>query len=771
MRFRFSLWSLSVLFAFTASTQAQDALLPKKPDTPVIKPAPKPTVAKKSSPKKNEAATVITADTVEARAGKVLEATGNAEIRKDDQTIRADHLLLLQESSELFADGSVSLDQPGVELTGPSFKINMDSSTGEMQQPSFVFTDADVRGDANILHINGKQKFTFEKSSYTSCPVGNDDWLLKMGELELDRNTQIGTAYNARVEFMGVPMLYTPWMNFPLTDRRRTGLLGPVYGSTNTGGAELTIPVYLNISSNVDATLSPRYIKKRGVLYDNEFRYLGSSFSGQLDYGELLRDKLALRDRSHTSLVHTQNFGAGFVGALNLNQASDDAYFRDLSSNPAIVNNQQLLQEESLTYTAGGWWTASARAQRYQTLQKPAPDPLVEIPYSRLPQLNFGAQRVIAGGVLALNAEYVEFSHQTKVNGTRVVVYPGFSAPLVSDPAYFITPKISVHSTQYALSENNTDPESKFMRTVPIFSFDSGMTLERDFLVSGREYVQTLEPRIFYVNIPFVNQDRLPNFDTAPSIFSFVQMFTENRFLGSDRIGDADQITTALTSRLIDADNGRELLRVAIGERFSVQTPKVLLGAPTATTNQSDVLLSVAGRVSNTLSLDSLAQYNPNESRTEMFVATAQYRPEVGKVFNLGYRYTFSADPDPSKTLKQVDLSTQWMLGGHWHMVAQSKYSLQEGRTVEALAGLEYNQDCWALRLIAQQFVKSRTESSETFFIQLELKELVRLGNDPLSALKQSVPGYTNLTERPRNQPAARRQPEAQNQPEAQSQP
>lgn len=693
---------------------------------------------------------MITADSLEAKQGQVLEAKGNAEIRKDDHFIRADHLLYLQQSNEVFADGDVRVEKSDATMTGPSLKMNLDKSTGEMAQPSFTLNDSTLRGSADTLRMEGKQIYTFDKASYTSCPAGKDDWLLKMGELELDRNTQIGTGYNARIEFMGVPFLYTPWMNFPLNDQRRSGLLGPVLGSTNKGGTEITVPVYWNIASNYDATFSPRFIEKRGILLDTEFRYMGNSYGGKLDYGDLQGDKLAQRNRSRSSLLHTQNFGSGFTGSLNLNEASDDAYFRDLSSNPTIATQKHLLQEGALAYS-GGWWNTSVRAQRYQTLQDP--DAPVALPYRRLPQVNLGAQGVIGGSSATLSAEYVNFNHPTQVNGSRMVVYPSVAYPLVNDPAYYLTPKLGVHGTQYSLTENNPGTESTYQRSVPIFSFDSGMTLERDFTAYETEYVQTLEPRIFYVNIPYVEQDSLPNFDSAPAVFSFMQMFTENRFIGNDRIGDANQVTTALTSRLLDADTGNELLRVAIGERFSSQTPRVLLGAPSATTNASDVLMSVAGRMSNTMSLDSLMQYNPNESRTEKFAATARYRPEAGKVFNLGYRYTFSADPDPTKTLKQVDMSTQWLLSGRWHMVGQMKYSLQVTRMVEALAGLEYNQDCWTVRMVAQQFVTDSRESSTTYFIQLELNDLVRVGTDPLGALKQSVPGYTILTERPRNKP------------------
>lgn len=731
MRFRFFLFLFSALYAYAQVGQAQDVPLPKKADRPL----------KKSSANKAEGPTVITADTVEAKQSKVLEATGAAEMRKDDQLIKADHLLFLQESNELFADGSVRVEDKSGTVTGPSLKMNLDNSTGEMTQPSFTFTDSKVRGSADVLHIEGKQNYTFEGASYTSCPVGNDDWLLKMGELELDRKTQVGTAYNARIEFMGVPFLYTPWMTFPLNDQRKSGFLGPTYGSTSAGGHELTIPFYWNIAPNYDATFSPRIIKKRGTLYDNNFRYMGDSYTGTYNYSELSQDKLALKDRSYSSLLHLQNFGGGLTGLLNLNQASDDAYLRDFSTIPLIATQKNILNEAALAYTGGGWWTASARAQTYQTLQDP--DAPVALPYRRLPQVNVGAQRFMGGINAAMSAELVEFNHPTSVNARRVVFYPSVSYPLVSDPAYYLTPKMGVHNTQYSLGENNNGVyDINYERNVPIFSMDSGMTLERDFTASEQDYVQTLEPRIYYVNIPYREQ-LMPKFDSAPAPFTFVQMFTENRFLGSDRIGDADQVTAALTSRLLDGDTGNELLRFAIGERFSRQTPRVFLDAPTTTTNQSDVLISVGGRLTRSLTLDSLEQYNPNESRTEMFVASARYLPEAGKVLNLGYRYTFN--PDPALLVKQVDFSVQWPFYGRWHMVAQTQYSLQELRTVQALFGLEYYQDCWALRIGARQFVTSLREVSTTVFIQLELNELIRVGDDALGSMKTSVPGYSAL--------------------------
>ncbi len=742
---RFFLLFLSCLFVSFPALAAQ-----AEPQPALKGPTEKKKDAKKTDPAKarpagageaHESPAVLSADTVTAKENQVFEAIGNVELRKDDQTVSADHLLYEQPTQELSADGSVKVQKADSVVEGPSLQLNVEKSTGEMPQPVFSLTDSAIRGSAENMRFEGKQQYAFESGVYTSCPAGNDDWLLKMSTLELDRNTQLGTAWNARLEFMGVPFLYSPWMNFPLDDRRRSGFMGPTIGNTNTGGSEITIPFYWNIASNYDATFSPRLIEKRGTLLDSEFRYLGNSYSGTLTHGDLPGDRVAQRDRETTSLMHNQNFGGGFTGYLNLNEASDDAYFRDLSSNPTIATQKNLLREGGLVYS-GGWWNASVRAQSFQTLQDPLA-PVTE-PYRRLPQVNLNAQRVLGSASLGLSSEYVYFDHPTLVNGGRSVVYPTVAMPLVSDPAYYITPKFGEHLTQYDLTNNNTNAESHYQRAVPIFSLDSGMTLERNFAAFDRSLIQTLEPRIYYVKIPYVKQDNLPLFDTGQAPFSFMQMFTENRFIGNDRVGDADQVTTALTTRLLDEDTGNELLRIAMGERFSAITPQVTIGGPSVATNQSDVLLSVGGRLSDSLSLDSLEQYNPTEQRSEMFYGTLRYKPEPGKVFNLGYRYTYNIDP--TLLVKQVDTSTQWHLYGKWDMVGLVKYSIQNASVTEALAGLEYRQDCWALRLVAQKFVTSLSQTSTNYFIQLELSDMIRVGTDPLNALKQSVPGYTVMT-------------------------
>jgi len=303
---------------------------------------------------------------------------------------------------------------------------------------------------------------------------------------------------------------------------------------------------------------------------------------------------------------------------------------------------------------------------------------------------------------------------------------------------------------------NNSGMLPNTSRTVPIFSLDSGVKMERNLNLSGQDFVQTLEPRAYYVYIPYRDQSLLPNFDSAQGDYGFENMFTENRFLGSDRIGDANQVTLALTSRLLQPESGAERLRVAIGERFSAKTPQVnippaipgvspgvALGVapivPLATT-KSDIVLAASGQVSRAWSLDSTYQFTPNQSQTEQFNASARYQPESGKVLNLGYRFTHDS-------LRQMDLSAQWPLSGRWHAVARWNYSLQDGLLLEALGGLEYNQSCWAVRMVAQRFVTATQQVSTGVFVQLELNDLVAVGSDPLALLRQNIPGYTKLND------------------------
>jgi len=728
MHFRLNLVALSLLCAFMPMAYAEGEVLRLKLDRTFM-----------NLPKSDEETPAfISAQRLEGQTENQIVASGEVELRKRGQAVFADKVVYEQSSQELVAEGAVRVEQNGIKMQGPYVKLNLDTNIGDMTKPTFQLATNNSRGNADILHMEGRQKYTVQNVAYTICPIGNNDWMLKASQLEIDSDRQVGVARNARVEFLGVPILYMPWMDFSLSDKRQSGFLGPVFGSTAKSGAEITLPYYWNIAPNRDATIAPRAMVKRGLMLNNEFRYLDTKYAGEAHLDILPNDALTDSTRMRTSLKHVHDLGYGFRASTDLNHVSDDAYFRDLSnavSSTAITN---LVREGVLSY-GGGWWNASARMQSFQTLQDPAV-PVAE-PYRRLPQITLGAVRPLAGGTMAFSGEFVNFSHPTSISGQRLVAYPSLSYPLIATPSFYVTPKLGVHLTNYTMGANNFGALPNTTRTLPIVSLDSVMVLERDWNVGKHDYVQTLEPRAYFLYVPYRNQDLLPNFDTAQADFNFAQMFTENRFFGSDRISDAKHVTVSLTSRLLDARSGAERLRLAVGQRLSYETPRVNL-APTdvITTNKSDILLALLGQVTPKWSLNTAFQYNPNQAREEKLNVGARYQPESGKVLNLGYRFT-------RNSLRQVDISTQWPLSRHWYAMGRWNYSLQDDRILELLGGLEYNESCWTTRLVVQRFATATNELSTGIFLQLELNGLVRIGSDPLNALRQSIAGFSKLNQ------------------------
>ena len=772
MRFRIKPILLTLLCAL-----AHPAVAEESRTSPAAQPAPK------------EEPVLVEADKLSGDKKSQVEATGNAILLNSNQTVRADRLQYDQDTGDVDGLGSVVVEQQGSTMSGPHLKLNLDTNAGYMEQPVFYLKENDGRGTGDMLHIQDKLHYTLDNATYTTCPAGNQDWLMKMSSLEIDREEQVGVARNTRVEFMGVPILYSPWMDFPLNSQRKSGFLSPTIGGTNKGGTELTVPYYLNIAPNLDATFAPRIITKRGLMLNNEFRYLEPGYAGELNVDVLPGDALAKRNRARFGLKHSQVFGGGFSGQVNFNRVSDNEYYRDLSSAISTTSQVNLLQDASMSY-GGGWWSSTARLQRYQTLQDPAAP--IAVPYARLPQFTLNAAQNFAGANVAFTGEYVSFSHPTALSGQRLVLNPSVSYPLVSAPAYFITPKFSLHSASYVMGANNTTALQNATSILPTVSLDSGAVFEREMSISGKGYLNTLEPRAYYVYTPYKNQDRLPVYDTAQAAFSYTQMFSENRFYGNDRVGDANQITLAVISRFLGQDDGTEHLRLMMGQRFSLTAPQVNLVAPTTTTNKSDILLGASGRVTATWSFESELQYSPSLSRIQHYNVMARYRPEAGKVLNVGFRYisdslgalipgvvtptgsvavngviypTFNGLPYTtvggnsysvsSAGLRQINISGQWPLSSRWHAVGQWNYSFLDKRLLSGIAGLEYNQDCWMLRLVAHSFTIGAQQSSTGIFLQLELNELLKVGSDPLTLLKQSVPGYTKLNDKPAGKPSS----------------
>ncbi|MBW8328357.1 MAG: LPS-assembly protein LptD [Thiobacillus sp.] len=674
----------------------------------------------------------LSADRIESTAPNIIEASGHVEARQAGHNFYANWLRYDTTLSLVEARGQVRLEQPALLVSGDSLKLNVNDYSGELTQPVYRLAAQPGRGDASRIDFIDENRFNFQDATYTTCPVDNDDWFLKVGDLDIDRTRNVGTARNASLHFLGVPILYTPWMNFSLNNERKTGVLAPTFGTTERSGLDILVPYYLNLAPNYDATLYPRLLSKRGVQLGGEFRYLLNDFRGENRVEYLPNDSEVDRSRWSVALKNEYRLNANTQAGMLFNRVSDDDYFRDLSNLISITSISHLNREAWVT-TQHANWNAELRAQSFQTLQDSTAAPIVE-PYARLPHARLGMAQTFGNGLeFKLESEATRFAHPTQTEGTRVLAYPTLRLPL-SNSFGFLTPQIGWHSSYYALDDSVA--EQRITRNVPIFSLDSGMAFDRPFSFAGNSYEQTLEPRVYYVFAPYRDQAAIPVFDTAALDFSYAQMFTENQFIGGDRINDANQLTVAVTSRFIESESGLERLQVTLGQRYYFSAQQVTLpGVAPRTSNATDLLAAVSGQITRDWRIDTAWQFDTQNGTTIRQNLGASYRPGPGRAVNFGYRFI-------DQTTEQVDLSAQWPLGKRWYGMFRYNYSFQDDKLVEGLAGLEYNGGCWVVRGVFQRLATKENQSTDAFFIQLELNGMGRIGSNPLDVLKHSVPGY-----------------------------
>lgn len=687
--------------------------------------------------------TTIQASQVNGVYGQTLEADGPVEMKRPGQTILADWLRYQQATEDLYAKGHIRLLQHGDDVRGDELKLNLNSRIGNMTQAEYVVANGSGRGKADVMEFAGRDRYHLKNATYSSCVNPEAGWYLIASDLSLDYTRNLGEAESARLVFQGVPLAYLPWFDFSLNGERKSGWLTPSIGHSSQSGAELSTPYYWNIAPNRDATFTPRLMQKRGLQLKGEFRYLEPDYAGEVT-AEWLSDRKSDRNRSGLKWLHQQRFGAWDSG-IRVERVSDDTYFEELGDKLAVSSTVNLPREAWISRSENGL-SFSARFLKYQTLQ-PNPNSLVDPPYAKLPQLTLNWLKPNLGGGnldLDLQSEFTAFRHRTKVDGTRLVAYPSVSWLLSSQSAYF-KPKIGVHFTHYNINAaNNRTGLTNANRTVPILSVDSGLFFDRETTLGGQNYTQTLEPRLYYVNIPYRDQSRLPNFDSGLADFSFAQLFSENRYTGSDRINEANQVTAAVTSRLIDDDTGVERLRASIGQRYYLRkTQRVALDGSTTPRNErsSDILASLEGQLGKNWHLSSSWQFNTSSPRSQKASLDLQYSPGPGKVLNFGYRMdrTPAADKD---RLKQFDISGQWPIATGWYGVARWNYSLKDKKPLEVLAGVEYNAGCWQLRMVAQRFVTSGGNKSTNVFLLLQMSDVASFGSNPSDTLKRGVKGY-----------------------------
>ena len=712
----------------------------------------------------------VTADRIDGTSGVQSIAKGNADLIKADSRLRGDEIIYREQDDEVESSGNVILTRETDEISGPHLKLKLGDSVGYFDAPVFKIEPRPSKkarrpslgpattgyGTAERLDFEGEDHYHLSKATYSSCSPesGDQAWFAKVADLNLDYDTSIGEARDATIYFKGTPILYSPWLNFSLNRQRKSGFLSPTWGTTTNAGMEFSTPYYWNIAPEMDATITPRVMARRGTQFIGEFRYLGNnvpslkhpsgelmpSYQGTINAEYLSNDKLAGASRHLLNVYHTQNFGNGFSGVLNVSGVSDDNYFTDLSSTVSTIAQTNLLRQGTLTYGAG-WWTANATVQRYQTLQ-PSGQVVVK-PYERVPQVTLSAIRpdFPLGTTFNFSGEYVSFRDPNGgVQGQRTTMYPQISLPLQT-AAFYVTPKFGVHNTRYQLEQQALGSPDSLNRSVPIFSVDSGVVFERDTNFNGRDLIQTLEPRLYYLNVPLRDQSQFPVFDTGIADFNFAQIFAENTFSGGDRIADANQATLAVSSRLISPNTGAELARVAVGQRWYFSDQSVLLPGQTPRNGHvADYLGSLSLLMERSTAFDSAIQYNPRDQRLERFNASVRYQPETGRLLNAGYR--FSRD-----LLSQVDVSGQWPIGGGWSAVGRYNYSFRDRKLVENLLGLEYNESCWALRFVVQRVATTTGQVNNTFFAQLQLNGFSSLGTSPINLLRRSVAGYDKVVE------------------------
>ncbi|MBV8467867.1 MAG: LPS-assembly protein LptD [Burkholderiales bacterium] len=702
--------------------------------------------------------TVITADHIDGIDDTETHAEGKVVIERPGQTINADWVKLFRPTSEVHAGDHTHLEQNGDVMDGGELNMREDTRVGTLETVRYSMAPRMRRtvdpysgtvagmthgghGDAVRLIFEGPDKYRLQQARFTSCAVGDDDWYVRAPDMELDYTRDLGVAHQGVIEFKGVPILYAPYLDFSLDGARKSGFLAPTISYAGTRGLDLTVPFYWNIAPNMDATLAPRLMTKRGLLMNDEFRYLGQGYSGQVEADVISHDQIAGEQRHWYALQHKQDFGPGWHGELNMQQASDDRYFVDFGDRVAIASTQFLPRDGWLSYTQPGFNT-KVDFSSFQTLQDPtAPVPL---PYSREPQVTLNYNPLSTTGYrFDLTADAVTFRNGTPQQagnccreGTRYHAYPSLSWPIERAWGFF-NPKIGFDMTSYNLSDGR-----HLSRDTMRSSIDSGLYFDRNVNLFGHDMVQSLEPRLYYVRIPYKDQSAFPVFDSGEADFSFAQMFSDNRFIGGDRLNDANQITAATTTRFFETESGIERGRFTIGQRFYITRPQVTL-ASTTTTGQSasDILAALGAQPAKDIWLDAGWDYDNHTKKSNAESLGVSYQPAPGKLFNFRYRL----DNQSSNNIKQFDISTEWPLTSRWHGVARYNWSIIDHRVLEALAGVEYNGGCWVLRIVGQRYVTSTTTSSSAPFIQLELNDLGRLGTNPLQMLKDSIPGYTKL--------------------------
>lgn len=703
-----------------------------------------------------ENATRISADRIAGQTNVRARAEGDVIIERNDQTLNADWVDYDQQADVVRAGDSFTLTRgDGQTVRGKELHYDLSRESGRTADAQFAVEHESRRlqGVSAEMEMRDKNHYAMRGVKFNTCNPGDRSWYIQAAELKADRESGIGTARHARLVFGGVPVLYTPWADFPLNGNRKSGLLVPTI-KIGSDGTELELPYYFNLAPNYDATLAPGIITARGATLGGEFRYLQDKYSGSLKAKYLPHDRRSRhRHRYEAEFAHLHRFNTNLSGGIDYRQVSDDDYYRDFYGRNEIAENVHLNRSAWLDYRRdlfGQPVQMRLSVQRYQTLSDA--QGRKQRPYAILPRFSAAWQKNFGLGQFNIDTQFTRFEHSELQSGSRLVIYPSWQWDF-SRPWGYVRPKIGVHATRYWLKGKDGYESRTLSRVLPLTNVDAGLAFERKTTLFGKSYLQTLEPRAFYNYIPSKSQNDLPNFDTSLNGFSYAQLFRENSYSGQDRINASNSLSVGLQSRLIDAATGAERFRAGIGRKYYFRDDNVLLDGSIKHGRRwrSDIAAFAGGRIGDNWHADLSWHYNESAKATQRFDIGASYNPEPGKVISARFKYGAREEIYTGfyGKLKHIDFAAQWPINERLYAIGRFNYSLSPHTPLEQMAGLEYKSacGCWSVSVVGQRYVNGLNSRKNAFFVTLQLKDLSSLGKDPYEQLRLAIPGYSKTNE------------------------
>jgi LPS-assembly protein len=662
--------------------------------------------------------------------------TGGILLRRGDKLAGADSARYDPDSRALLLDGSVRYEDAGTQVESDSAEFSYGFGRIRFEGAKFSLGDGDAHGAADALEVNQEGRLELDGVSYTTCPPESNDWVIQAKDIVIDTRSGIGTAKGMKLRFQGVPILYSPYLSFPIGDARKSGMLAPEIGSTRRSGSEILVPFYWNIAPNYDATITPRFLTERGSQVQTQFRYLTEAMDGRAYVEHMSSDTMFNDKRTLLQLQHRSLFLNDWRNRIEFQDVSDNQYFEDLGGSLSLSSITHLNRSINFDFQTDRL-SFFGQVQEYQTID----DAILpsEEPYRRMPQLLLGGSwpDKWLGMRLGFDSELVNFDRDVGVTGWRLNIAPELELP-ISRPGWFITPAVAFDYTRYELQNTLPGEATSLSRDLPIGSLDLGMVLERSMNRSSKNWIQTLEPRMLYVHVPFRDQSDLPVFDTITPDLNLVQLYRKNRFLGVDRIADTDQVSFGLTSRILDVSSGKEVITATIGQtRYLSASAISLPGETVVIGDTSDYIAEVRFLLFEKLNFDLGHQWGEKDRGTTQSQARLQYRPSDSKILNLSYRFR-------RDSLEQGDLSWSWPVGSRWNFVGRYNYSFRDDKALEQFYGLEYESCCWGLRLVSRRHISTRDGSRDSSIgLQLVLKGMTSVGNAADNMLERGILGYS----------------------------